>query len=45
MAYIIQDKVTGYICGEYFIKSTEELRKIEKDYNVIHPETESEKED
>lgn len=42
MAYIIQDKITGYICGEYFIKSVEELRKIEKDYNVIRSESEKE---
>ena len=42
MAVLIQDKITGYICGEYFIKSVEELRRIEEDYNVIRT---SEKED
>lgn len=42
MAVLIQDKVTGNICGEYIITSVEELRRIEEDYNVIRT---SEKED
>lgn len=35
MAYVIKDKITGFICGEIIITDKNKLRQIEREYIVI----------
>lgn len=44
MAVIIKEPTTGYIVGEIIVTSTEELRKLERDFIITRSEKEKETE-